>query len=150
MSHSNSKIWIHAVFSTKNRHPILRPSTITTVHNELRQQLITTGCYVDSIGGVANHVHLLFLLNPKVSVADILRQIKGGSSHTFNQQGLTKERFAWQTDYSAFSVSEGHLLRVRRYIQNQEEHHRNQTFTDEHQQFMRHYGLLDDDQFNPR
>ena len=141
MSHSKSKIWIHAVFATKNRQPIIRPSVITLIHDELRRQLNDTGCYVDSIGGVADHVHLLFLLSPKIAVADVLKQIKGSSSHVFNQQGLTPDRFAWQTGYSAFSVSEGHLLRVRRYIQNQEEHHRKQTFADEHQQFIRHYGL---------
>lgn len=144
MSHSYSKIWIHAVFATKNRQPVILPTIIATVHGELRQQLITTGCYVDSVGGIADHVHLLFLLNPKIAIADVLRQTKGGSSHVFNQQGLTLERFAWQTGYSAFSVSEGHLARVRHYIQNQEEHHRSQTSADEHQQFMRHYGLLDD------
>lgn len=145
MSHSKSKIWIHTVFSTKNRQPIIRPNIITAVHDELRQQLAATGCLVDSIGGVADHVHLLFLLNPKIAVADVLKQVKGSSSHSFNQQQLTPERFAWQTGYGAFSVSEGHLLRVRQYVRTQEEHHRKRSFAEEYRQFMHHYGLPDDD-----
>jgi putative transposase len=145
MSHSKSKIWVHAVFATKDRYPIIQPNIQSAVYDELRQQLIDSGCFVDCIGGVADHVHLLFLLNPKKSIADILKQIKGGSSHAFNQVNLTSTRFAWQTGYGAFSISESHVQRVRAYILNQEEHHRTITFMDEYRRFMSHYGLPTDD-----
>ena len=145
MGHSKSKIWIHAVFSTKDRHPLILPHFNQPVYDELRRNLIDMGCFADSIGGVADHVHLLFLLNPTKSIADALKQIKGASSHALNQQALIATRFAWQTGYGAFSVSEGHLLRVRQYIHNQEEHHKTVSFLKEYQQFMEHYGLLMDD-----
>ena len=145
MSHSKSKIWIHAVFSTKDRQPFIQVAHQMTVYDELRNQLTAMNCFVDCIGGVADHVHLLFLLNPSKSIADVLKQVKGATSHFFNQQALTATHFAWQTGYGAFSVSEGHLPRVRSYIQNQHEHHRKVTFIDEYRQFVAHYGLPADD-----
>ncbi len=100
---------------------------------------------MDCIGGVADYVHILFLLNPKKSMADLMKQIKGASSHAFNQANLLTTPFAWQTGYGSFSVSESHVPRVRAYIVNQEEHHRTVTFQDEYRRFMSHYGLPHDD-----
>ncbi|ADB37848.1 IS200/IS605 family transposase [Spirosoma linguale] len=145
MSHSKCKIWVHAVFATKDRKPLINAQIIATVHDTLRKQLINTGCFVDCIGGVLDHVHLLFLLNPGKSIADVMKQIKGGSSHAFNQVKLTSVPFAWQTGYGAFSVSESHVPRVRAYILNQNEHHRTVTFMDEFNRFMAHYGLPADE-----
>jgi putative transposase len=145
MSHSKSKVWVHAVFATKNREPMINPAIQSHVHDELRHQLVDMDCFVDCIGGVADHVHILFLLNPKKSIADVLKQVKGGSSHAFNQLKLSPTAFAWQTGYGAFSVSESHVQRVRSYILNQEEHHRTATFMDEYRRFMSHYGLPNDD-----
>lgn len=145
MSHSKSKLWVHGVFSTKNRQPLIDTTIRQTVHDELRNQLIGMDCFVDCIGGVADHVHVLFLLNPKKSIADVIKQIKSGSSHTFNQIKLTTSPFAWQIGYGAFSVSESHVPRVRAYILNQEEHHETVSFLDEYKRFMVHYGLPTDD-----
>ena len=144
MSHSKSKIWVHTVFSTKDRQPFITPIIRPTVHNELQNQLIGIDCFVDCIGGVTDHVHLLFLLNPKKSIAEVVKQIKGGSSHAFNQAKLTTTPFAWQIGYGAFSVSESHVPRVRQYILNQEEHHRKLSFQEEYHRFMTHYGLPND------
>lgn len=94
MSHSKSKIWVHLIFSTKNRQPLIHTTIRQTVHDELQRQLVKMDCFVDCIGGVADHVHLLFLLNPKKSMADVVKQIKGGSSHAFNQATLTAMPFA--------------------------------------------------------
>ena len=145
MSHSKSKIWVHVVFATKNRQPLIQTPIRPAVHDELRNQLIDIDCVVDCIGGVADHVHLLFLLNPKKSIAEVVKQIKGGSSHAFNQVNLTTTPFSWQIGYEAFSVSESHVPRVRAYIHNQEQHHRNVTFIDEYHRFLAHYGLPTDE-----
>lgn len=102
-------------------------------------------CFVDCVSGVADHVHILFLLNPKKSMADVMKQIKGSSSHAFNQAKLTTVHFAWQTGYGVFSVSESHVPRVRKYILNQEEQHKAVSFLDEYKRFMLHYRLLTDD-----
>lgn len=141
MAHSKTKIWIHAIFSTKNRQKLIGSDIRQKVFNELKKQLIDCGCFVDAVGGVEDHVHLLFLLNPQKSISEIMKQIKGSSSHTFNQQNLTNPKFAWQVGFGAFAVSESHVEKVRKYIQNQEEHHKKITFLDEYKQFMEHYGL---------
>ena len=104
MAHSYNKIWIHAVFSTKNRLPLIVPVTETKIYNNFKEQLTELGCKTSIINGMPNHVHLLFLQNPAKSISDILKQIKGSTSHWINEQNLIAAKFAWQTGYGAFSV----------------------------------------------
>lgn len=141
MAHSKTKIWLHVVFSTKNRLPLLTPALRQRTYELLKTELIQLGCYVDCINGVEDHIHLLFAMTPRLPVQEVIKQIKGSTSHTINQKQWSPERFAWQTGYGAFSVSQGHIARVRNYIARQEEHHQAQTFTDEYARFMRHYEL---------
>ncbi|GAB3897062.1 IS200/IS605 family transposase [Larkinella knui] len=146
MSHSKTKIWIHAVFSTKNRQPLIRKSVRDLLYQHIRQQIVDCGCFTDCINGVEDHVHILFLLNPQVAVSDVVKQIKGSSSHEINRLNLIPEKFAWQTGYGAFSVSESQVERVRQYIVNQQQHHQKMTFTEEYRRFMKQYGFLVDDE----
>lgn len=145
MSHSKTKIWIHAVFSTKNRQPLIQKAVRPLIHSLIRQQLIDLGCFVDSLNGVGDHVHILFLLNPQRSVSDVVKQIKGGSSYEINRRNLILGKFAWQTGYGAFSVSESQVERVRQYIAQQEEHHRKKPFTEEYRRLIHYHGLLIDE-----
>lgn len=75
------------------------------------------------INGVADHLHLLISLDPKISISELIKRIKGASSHWINQQNFLKDRFSWQTGYSAFSVSDSAIENVSNYIRNQKEHH---------------------------
>ena len=102
----------------------------------MREQLIEIGCPVRIINGMPDHVHLLFLQNPKMAVADIVKQVKGNTSHWINEQDLIPERFAWQTGYAAYSVSESQLERVFQYINHQKEHHKRKTFAMEYDEFI--------------
>ncbi len=116
MSHSFNKIWIHAIWSTKDRLPLIHPAIEKEVHEYMRSQFVESGCQVRIINGMPDHVHSLFLLNPQRSVADIIKQVKGSTSHYINEQDLIKEKFAWQTGYAAYSVSESVLEKVYLYI----------------------------------
>lgn len=145
MPHSNCKIWIHAIFSTKDRRPLIHARV--KIHTLIRKELVATDCWVDVVNGTADHVHALFLLSPKIAVSDVLKQVKGSTSHEVNSTQLIPEKFAWQTGYGAFSVSESHVAKVREYIQNQEEHHRTLSFADEYERFLKHYGLLESSGF---
>ena len=78
-----------------------------------------------------DHIHCLFLLNPKKSITEVVKQIKGSSSHYINQNNLTTDKFSWQTGYAAFAVSESVLDKVFVYIQNQKTHHLKQNFNTE-------------------
>ena len=105
MPHSFNKIWIHAIWATKERIPLIDSSMEQKLHQFISEQLIEMGCPVRIINGMPDHIHCLFLLNPQKSIADVIKQIKGSSSHFTNQNNLIEEKFAWQTGYSAYSVS---------------------------------------------
>ena len=83
-----------------------------------------------------DHVHCLYLLNPNRSIAEILKQVKGGSAFTINELGLMPEKFGWQTGYASYSVSESALQRVYNYIKNQKQHHTKKTFEDEYNELI--------------
>lgn len=81
-----------------------------------------------------DHIHCLFLQNPQKSTADIIKQIKGSSSHFINHENLIHEKFVWQTGYAAYSVSESILDKVIVYIKHQKHHHQKRSFQNEHQE----------------
>lgn len=116
------------IFATKNRVPLIKPSVEKRIQEYMREQLIENGCPIRIINGMPDYVHLLFLQNPKMAVADILKQVKGNTLHWINGQNLITDKFAWQTGYVAYSVSELRLERVSQYIRNQKEHHSKKIF----------------------
>jgi REP element-mobilizing transposase RayT len=153
MPHSYTKLWIHLVFGTKERIPLIQDDFEEKLHTHIRQHLENDfGSRVRIIGGTADHIHILFLLNPNHTIKDIAKNIKGESSHWLNQQNLTKLKFSWQIGYGAFSVSESNVDVVEQYIGNQKEHHKKKTFRDEFKEFMSKHGLKyvpeNDESFN--
>jgi putative transposase len=137
MPHSFNKIWIHAIWSTKNREPLISEKVENKIHNILRDELIELGCPVRIINGMPDHVHSLFLLNPQKSVTDIIKYTKGSSSHSINEQSLIAKKFAWQTGYAGYSVSESRLENDFQYIKNQKQHHQKKTFMQEYEELMK-------------
>lgn len=144
MPHSFNKLWIHAIWATKDRSPLIVGNSEKQIHGYIRQQLDELGCPVRIINGMPDHVHCLFLLNPQKAITEVIKQVKGGSSHTINEQHLLSDKFAWQTGYAAFSVSESQLERVFQYINHQKQHHAQKTFTEEYDEFIRVYGFSND------
>jgi putative transposase len=142
MSHSLLKIWIHCVFGTKDRVALIKKTFEIDLYNHIKQKLEEDlDCKVRIINGTADHIHLLFLLSPNFSVRDIIKNIKGESSHWINQSDLINTKFAWQTGYDAFSVSESMVKDVELYIKNQKVHHKKMTYAEEVELFMKKYGL---------
>jgi len=130
------KIWIHMVWTTKNRVPFLKGAVRSSVFNHIRENARDKNIFMDSIGGGSEHIHLLVFLGARESIAEIARLLKGESSFWINQQKLVLGKFEWQDDYYAASVGESEFPRVRKYIQNQDEHHRKKTFSEEYQNFI--------------
>ncbi|MFH1853239.1 MAG: transposase, partial [Candidatus Neomarinimicrobiota bacterium] len=93
------------------------------------------------INGTADHVHILILLTPAKSLTELIKSAKSVSSHWINRQEYMEPEFAWQTGYSAFSVSESQVEIVEDYIRNQIEHHRQRSYQEEIDLFVRKYGL---------
>ncbi len=141
MPHSYNKIWIHAIWATKERMPLIHSSIEQNIYNFMSDQLREQGCPVRIINGIPDHIHCLFLLSPNKSIADVIKQIKGSSSHFINQNNLIQEKFSWQTGYAAYSVSESVLDKVYRYIKNQKDHHQKSTFQQEFDSFLKLNGI---------
>lgn len=141
MPHSFNKIWIHAIWATKERRPLLSVEIEAKVYALITDELKESECPPIIINGMPDHVHALFLLNPKKSISEVMKQIKGASSYQINQSNLMPEKFAWQTGYAAYSVSESGKGKVVDYIKNQKTHHTKRTFQDEYDEFIRLYGL---------
>ncbi|MBN2041123.1 MAG: IS200/IS605 family transposase [Spirochaetes bacterium] len=131
MSHSYYNLWIHLVFSTKGRRPLIAENIQNQIYKFMAGELNENGCSVKIINGMPDHVHILFTQNPSMSIAQIVKNLKGVSSHRINQNNFTPLKFTWQTGYAAFSVSESQLKRVYRYILNQKKHHIKRTFENE-------------------
>ena len=141
MPHSFIKIWIHAIWATKERAPLVKPSVESNIYEYMRSQFIELGCPVRIINGMPDHVHCLFQLSREKSIADVIKQVKGSSSHYVNEQNLIVEKFAWQTGYAAYSVCESQLEKVFQYIKNQKAHHSKKSFNDEYNEYLKLYGF---------
>jgi putative transposase len=144
MPHSFNKLWIHAIWSTKDRLPFIEPSIEKTVYEFMSSQFTESGCPVRIISGMPDHVHCLFLLNPQKAITEIIKQVKGSSSHFINGELLIRDKFAWQTGYAAYSVSESVLDKVYQYIIHQKQHHQKTTFLKEYEEFIKVHGLIPD------
>lgn len=131
MAQTLSNLLTHVIFSTKDRRPIIPAELKKDLHAYMGGIVKSLGELPLAIGGIADHVHLLLRLPPRLSVSDAVRTIKARSSHWMHEQsGGTM--FSWQTGYRAFSVSLSNVDTVARYIANQEIHHRKCTFQDEY------------------
>jgi putative transposase len=129
MPHSYSSIWIHLIWSTKNREPILTQPLRNDVYNVINEISVNHEIYLDCINGVEDHVHLLIRLRTDQCVADVVKTIKGNSWDHFKTD--SENYVTWQDGFAAFSVSANNLKRVRNYIYNQEKHHKSKSFADE-------------------
>jgi REP element-mobilizing transposase RayT len=123
MSHSYNNVWIHAIWGTKFRQPLILPEIENKVYAFMQDQFIQLNCPVKAINGIQDHVHCLFVLDLKRSVAETIKQVKGSTAYYVNQQNLVPGKFAWQTGYAAYSVSISGLKKVEKYIRNQKHHH---------------------------
>ncbi len=136
MPHSYNKIWIHAIWATKNRMPLIRPDVENKIHQFIMEQLREQGCPVRIVNGMPDHVHSLFLMSPQKSINDVIKQVKGSSSYSINHEDIITDKFSWQTGYDAYSVSESIVEKVYQYIKNQKLHHQNKSFQQEYDEFL--------------
>ena len=141
MPQSLSAVFIHVVFSTRNRVPSLDADVRPELHAMLAATVRDTGCDCPRVGGTADHVHLAVRLARTVDVAGLVEAAKVKSSRWIKTRGGTWADFAWQRGYGAFSVSPADVSALVAYIASQDEHHRVRTFQDEYRGFLRRYGV---------
>ena len=148
MPQSLAQIYLHIVFSTKERRAYLQDAAIREeTHRYLGGTCNNLGCPVLRVGGVEDHVHLLCRLGRTITIADLIRELKRESSQWLKPKAPDLAGFYWQNGYGAFSVSPGHVESVREYIAKQEEHHRATTFQDEFRRLLTKYGVEWDERY---
>jgi REP element-mobilizing transposase RayT len=132
MPQSLSAVYIHLVFSTKERRPFLRDeATRNAVHSYLGGISKRLDCPSIVVGGVKDHVHLLARFGRSITQADWVKELKRASNIWLKERGRDYLDFAWQGGYADFSVSRSNLEQAKRYIANQPAHHRKMSFQDE-------------------
>lgn len=144
MKHSHTRIWIHTIWAIKNRERILFKKTGRQVFDFLLNKSKEINIPFEQLNIQPEHVHGLIDLPTNICLADFMQTIKGSSSHWINQQKVIKAHFSWQRGYGAYSVSASQLQAVKIYIQNQSEHHKRKTFTEEYNEWKKMYGIIDD------
>jgi REP element-mobilizing transposase RayT len=135
------KIWIHLIWTVKNRNKIIHPELKPILYDHIKTNAKDKNIYIDHINGTVDHIHLLLSLRGDQSISKIAFLLKGESSHWINANKLTKMKFEWQNEFMALSVSESLLPKVREYIRNQEIHHKKISFKEEYDVFLKKYGL---------
>lgn len=147
MSHTYTQLLYHLVFSTKNREPLIDPELKSRLHPFLGGAIRELGGTALLVNGMPDHVHILSILPPTITVSNALREIKSSSSGWVHDTWPQHRRFAWQTGYAAFTVSSSNAEKVRRYIERQEEHHRTRTFQEEFIALLKRHGLSYDERY---
>ena len=140
MPQSLSVVYIHLVFSTKNRQPFLRdPETRADLHSFLGGTSKKLDCAPIIVGGVEDHVHLLCRFGRSITQADWVKELKRISNLWLKDQDDKYRDFEWQKGYADFSVSQSNLEQVKHYIANQEAHHRKMSFQGEIRELLRRH-----------
>jgi putative transposase len=146
MAHTYTNLWTHALFSTKDRVPLLVPERKPRLFAYMAGIIENLKGHPLLINGPGDHVHLLFVLPADVSLSEVIKKVKAHSSRWIHENWPSRARFAWQTGYAAFSVSQSKVREARQYIANQEEHHRKVPFQEEVLAFLKKHGI----QYDPR
>jgi REP element-mobilizing transposase RayT len=139
--------YAHCVFSTKERRPFITPELRERLWPYLGGIARENGIKAVSIGGVADHVHLLLSLPATMPIAKAMQLLKGGSSKWVHETIPDPRLFAWQTKYGAFSVSVSQVDKIVRYNENQEAHHRKMTFQGEFIALLKKHGMNYDERY---
>jgi REP element-mobilizing transposase RayT len=147
MSQSLVKNILHLIFSTKNRQPLLTVPIRPDLHSYLGGILREWDSPAIQINSVADHIHILFCLSKNHALKKIVEEVKKGSSKWIKGKGQEFAAFFWQAGYGAFSVSQSNVSSVKRYINNQEAHHKKVGFQDEFRAFLARYEIEYDERY---
>jgi REP element-mobilizing transposase RayT len=147
MSQSLVKNYIHIVFSTKYRQPLIHPPIEAELHSYLGGECNRLECQSIKVGGFTDHIHVLCMLSKKIALMKLVEEIKSHSSKWIKTKGDDYSNFYWQDGYGAFSVNPAQVDAVIQYIANQHEHHSKKTFQDEYRAILKKYGMEYDERY---
>lgn len=147
MPQSLSKVYLHIVFSTKNRQPLISSDIESELHKYIAGILKKINCSPIKINGTEDHVHILCLLSRTITMSKLLEEIKRGSSKWIKSKGEKFKKFYWQNGYGVFSVSQSNVRQVESYIEAQKEHHKRYSFKEEFIRLLKKYQIEYDERY---
>ena len=147
MANTYTQLHIQFIFAAKFRAAMIESSWKESLHKYITGIFQNNDHKMLQINSMPDHIHSLIVLNANQSISSIIQNVKGESSKWINDQKLTRRRFSWQDGYGAFSYSKSHVPDVIRYIQQQQHHHRTQTFIQEYKAFLEAFAVDYDEQY---
>jgi putative transposase len=147
MAATFTNLLFHIIFSTKDREPLIRDGFRDELEKYIAGIVRNERGILLGIGGMPDHLHLIAKFKPDRSVAEMVRLIKANSSKWVNEKHGSSGRFAWQSGYGAFSVSQSQLKALKAYVANQREHHQTRSFQDEFREFLNKHDIEFDERF---
>ena len=141
MANTYTQLFVHLVFAVQNRQALISETWKDELYKYITGIISNKGHKILSIGGVSDHIHILIGVIPDQSISSLVADIKRSSSLWINEKRLTTGKFAWQEGFGAFSYGKSQVHAVCEYIENQEEHHKNQSFRDEYIKFLELFGV---------
>ncbi|MDR0737645.1 MAG: IS200/IS605 family transposase [Prevotellaceae bacterium] len=147
MANTYTQIHIHAVFSVQNRISLINEKWQDRLYQYIIAIIQNHGHKVLSIGGMPDHIHILFGFRPVQSLSDLIQNVKRNSSAWINKEKLAMGKFSWQEGYGAFSYSKSQIPQVAKYIENQKKHHTNRSFIEEYKKILIDFGMKYDEKY---
>ena len=148
MTQTLTKLWVHIIFSTKNRQPFLDNPQIRgemfAYPAEVTRDMNSPSTIV---GGMEDHVHILCLQHKNITLPDLVGKLKRTSSKWIKSKGREYADFYWHSGYGAFSVSQSAVPDVKNYIANQQEKHRDMSFQEEFRLYLKRHGVVFDERY---
>ena len=141
MANTYTQIHIHTVFAVQNRLSLIKKEWQERLYKYIIAIIQKHGHKALSIGGMSDHVHILFGFRQTQSLSSLIQEVKRDSSEWINQNKFVKGKFAWQEGYGAFSYSKSHIQHVANYIENQEIHHKKKSFVEEYKKILIDFGI---------
>src|SRR5687767_9943956 len=144
MANTYTQIYIHVVFAVQERACLIKPEWKEELFKYIGGILKNQGIKLIAIGGVEDHIHILFGLNPNIALSDLVRDVKANSSKYINEKGFVHGKFYWQEGFGAFSYSRSQIDPVAKYVLNQEAHHMHRSFKAEYTELLDRFDVAYD------
>jgi putative transposase len=147
MANTYHQIYLQTVFAVKYRNAVIDKAWKNELLGVIGNLINEANCKTIIVNGVEDHVHCFFGIKPVMSVSEVMKIVKAKSSKYINDHSLTSERFEWQEGFGVFSYGQSQIDAVYKYIENQEEHHKKQTFRQEYIDFLEKFNVSYDEQY---
>ena len=147
MANTYTQIHIQAIFAVQNRQCLIHEEWEVELYKYITGIIQKNGHKLLQINGMSDHVHIFFGMRPKQALSDLMKNVKESSSKWINNRGFLRHHFSWQEGFGGFSYAKSQVPTIIRYIQNQEEHHKKQSFIEEYLSFLEEFEIDFDERY---